>query len=247
MRSKAIKAGLVWLGVVGVLSGCVENRVSVTLKKMLVPDSNCVVTADSDTFITMGTLDIGEIGNYPTQYFMFPQVENNLLSTEESEGIELNMIELIEARVTLDFGALGGALDADTTQFRYPAFITLAPGDHAGVQVLGIPEATARVIASQLPNDGDSAIVRLRLKFLYQHGEYERETHEIEFPVLVCRHCLITAPDNLVLCNSGQITDSSRQGNGCNIVQDIPVDCCLAGSQLLCPAVDTSASGTTAQ
>jgi len=246
MWRKQSRAGLLWLGAAAlmVLPGCVENRASVTIKKMLVPDSSCVVAADSDTYITMGTLDIGEMDQYQTQYFMYPQVENNLLATKESEGAELNMIELIEARVTLDFGVLGGALDVDTTQFRYPAFVTLAPGDHAAVQVLGIPEPTARVIAAQLPNVGDSTIVRVRLKFLYQLGEYQRETHEIEFPVLICRDCLITAPVNRKQCDSGQIGENVRQGNSCNIVQDIPVDCCLDGSQLICPAVDTSDTGT---
>ncbi len=263
MRSMASKAGVARIGRAGLLalpgllavlgllapSGCVENRASVTVRQMLVPNSSCVATPDSDTFLSMGTLDVGLIDDpaYTTQYFVFPQVENNMISTLESEGIEMNMIEIIEARVTLDFGALGGALDADTTRFRYPAFVTLPAGEKAAIQVIAIPTATARVLASQLPNVGDTAIVRVRLKFLYQHGEYEHETHEVEFPIQICRYCLVTPPSEAVLCDSGLITESARQGNGCNIVQDLPVDCCLAGSQYICPAVDTSETGTTTQ
>ena len=227
------------------LGGCVENRASVTVRRMLVPDSSCVVTPGSDTFLTMGTFDIGELGNLPTQYFIYPQVENNMISTEEAEGIELNLVELIEARLTLDFGAVGGALDADTTQFRYPAFITLKPGDEAAVQVLAIPEATARAIATQLPNEGDSVIVRVRVKFLYQFGEYEHETHEVEFPVQVCRHCLIAPLEQRPACYSDEVSDPILQGNQCNIVQDLPVDCCQLGSRLICPSVGSPDTGDT--
>ena len=229
-----------------VATGCVEDRTSLTIQKMLVPNSDCVAVGGSDTYVTMGALDIALIddGNYaPPQYYLFPEVANHLLSTEEDEGIELNLIEIIEARVTLDFGTLGSALDADTTRFAYPAFVTMAPGDVDAVQVLGIPAPTARVLASLLPNVGDSVIVRIRLKFLYQHGEYERETHEVEFPVQVCRNCLV--PPMAPLCSSGDGSGTTiRQGNGCNIVQDTPVDCCIEGSHLICPAVYTGGTTT---
>lgn len=247
-RQQHHRRGWVVLGLLlsgALLGGCVENRASVTVSRMLVPDSNCVASADSDSFLTMGTFDIGEQGNLPTQYFVYPRVVNNMVSTTEAEGVELNWVELIEARLTLDFGAVGAGLDADTTQFRYPAFVTLAPGEAAAVQVLAIPEATARVIASQLPNEGDSVIVRVRIKFLYQFGEYEHETHEVEFPVQVCRHCLIAPLEQRPACYSDEVSDPILQGNQCNIVQDVPVDCCQLGSRLVCPAVGSTDTGTT--
>jgi hypothetical protein len=220
----------------------VEDRNSLTIRQMAVPDSQCVAMAGQSTYLTMGTLDVALIdqSNVSTQYFMFPEVENNLLSTEEGEGVELNNIEIIEARVELDFGVVGTALDADTTRFRYPAFITVAPGQAVAIQVLAIPEPTARVLAALLPNPQDKVIVRVNLKFLYQLGEYERETHEVEFPIQVCRNCLIPTLESTVLCDSGLVPDTIREGNRCNIVQDNPVDCCVSGSTLVCPAVDTS-------
>ncbi len=237
----ALAGGVLWL------SGCVEDRNSLTIRQMAVPDNQCVATAGQSTYLTMGTLDVALIDqpDVSTQYFMFPEVENNLLSTEEGEGVELNNIEIIEARVELDFGTVGAALDADTTRFRYPAFITVAPGDAVAVQVLAIPEPTARVMAALLPNPQDKVIVRVNLKFLYQLGEYERETHEVEFPIQVCRNCLIPTLESSVLCDSGLVPDTIREGNRCNIVQDNPVDCCVSGSTLVCPAVDTSSETQT--
>lgn len=227
--------------------GCVEDRTTLTIRKMLVPDSNCVATPGGDSFISMGTLDIALAGepNVTVQYFLFPEVENNLVPTFRAEGVELNELEIIEARVQLDFGTIGAALDADTAKFRYPAFLTLAPGTNAAIQVLGIPAPTARVLASLLPATGDAVIVRIKLKFLYQFGEYERESHEIEFPVQVCNGCLGFLPlSEVPRCDSGLVPDSPAQGHGCNDFQDIPIDCCQYNGDLVCPAVDMSDNAT---
>jgi len=245
--SRSLSTFVLLLLLLGVgLSGCVEDRTSLTIRKMLVPDSTCTATAGSAEFISMGTLDISQVDNpdVTVQYFLFPEVENNLVSTEEGEGVELNQLEIIEARVSLDFGALVSTLDADAAKFRYPAFLTMAPGDSAVIQVLGIPAPTARVLASLLPNVGDTVIVRIKVKFLYQLGEYEHESMEVEFPVQVCNHCLLTPLSQAPLCDSGLLPDTIREGNGCNIFQDVPVDCCQSGGKLICPAVDTSEDTT---
>jgi hypothetical protein len=226
------------------LGGCVENRDSVTILQMQTPSSDCSVTGGGGSFISMGRLDVWNAFDDAAEYFMFPLVQNNLLSTASTNDVERNYIEIIEARVELDFGALGASLDADTARFRYPAFKTLAPGESATLQVLGVPAVTARVLANLLPSAGDSVIVRARLKFLYQHGEYERVTHTVEFPILVGRYVLFPRPEETVTCDSGLVPDTVSEGNGCNPYQDTPIDCCVSGSTLVCPAVDTSDTGT---
>lgn len=235
-------AGLLCLAGLLAFPGCVENRSSLTILQMQVPNADCTVDTSEDRFLPMGALDIYNASAVNVQYFMYPLLKNNLLPTASENDLERNYIEVIEARVELDFGALGGALDSDTTRFRYPAFKTFAPGESAPLVVLGIPTATARVIANLLPNPGDSVIVRARVKFLYQHGEYEHETHEVEFPILVGRYILFTPPAEMVNCDSGLLPDNILTGNACNPYQDLAVDCCQSGSLPVCPAVDTSST-----
>lgn len=223
------------------LGACVENRSSVTILQMQVPDSNCTVSGGAgSTFISMGRLDIWNADAVATEYFMFPLLQNNLLSTASDLDVERNQIEIIEARVELDFGSLGSAMGQSTARFRYPAFKLLIPGESASLQVLAVPAAVARAMGAVLANPGDSAHIRARLKFLYQHGEYKRETHEVEFPILVGRYILFPLPEETPECNSGLLPDPIRTGNGCNPYQDNPIDCCVSGGFLVCPAVDTS-------
>jgi len=240
MRTKPRSVAPVALGALIALGGCVENRESVTILEMTSPSSDCTADAGG-SFISMGRLELAAAGVDLVEYYAFPVVQNNLIPTASELDVERNYIEIIEARVELDFGGLG----LGNARFRYPAFKTLQPGESAALQVVAIPSATAQALADALPNAGDSALVRARIKFLYQHGEYERVTHEIEFPILVGTNILIAPPEDIVTCDSGLLPETIRSGNGCNIYQDIGVDCCLSGSSLICPAVDTSSTSTT--
>jgi hypothetical protein len=167
---------------------------------------------------------------------MFPLIINNLQSTMATTGAEENYVQIVEARINLDLGALGANVESSLTRFRYPAFKVLSPGEDAALQVLVIPEATAKTIGSLLVADG-TAIIRVKLKFMYKHGGFERETNEIEYPVQVCNGCLIQANYS---CSGGTLPASIPSGNTCNYTDD-PVVCCDAGGACpVCPAVATT-------
>jgi hypothetical protein len=169
---------------------------------------------------------------------MYPVLQNNLISTkEQGTGAELNVVEIIEARVDVDAGSVGG--DFEPMRFASPAFITLMPGDSAALPVVVIPPSIAEVLATQVQGDPiRQPLVRVMVKFLYQLGAIEHETHQIEYAVVLCDGCLIHVGG---YCDSGLYTTVENTGNPCNYAQDARMDCCLDnGGGLICPARDTS-------
>lgn len=223
--------------------GCVEDRTSLTILRNAVPNSDCTVDGASAEFRSMGWLDLSETAfsdtfAQPPQYIMYPVVQNNLIPTVgQGTGAELNIVEIKEARIDLDLGDIGG--DYEDLKFKFPVFITLLPGELAALPVVIIPPQIASLLAGAV--QGQQAyqpIVRVKLKFLFQLGVRDIESHQIEFPVVLCDGCLL---DIGGYCDSGLFATLEHPGNACNYVQDAQVDCCLDnGGGVVCPAVDTS-------
>jgi hypothetical protein len=224
------------------LTACVENQSSVVILRNQVPTESCTASS-SGGYRSMGVLDISPLAFqcFTPQYFMFPLVQNNLTSTVGTHGIELNYISIKEARIDLDLGVLGATVESSALRFRYPAFVMLAPEESASLQVPVIPTQTADLIRSAVASTGAMPIIRVRLKFAYEHGGLEQETHQIEYPIQLCDECLITADYQ---CAGGDLPQTIPQGNACNPTQDDPLLCCYStGECPVCPATDTS-SGT---
>ncbi len=232
-------AFLLALGATGLL-GCVENRGSVTIVRNALPNPDCTVDTATSEFRSMGVLDLSETSFAlgAPQYVMFPVLQNNLISTvDQGTGAELNVVEVLEARVDVDTGAAGAGLEP--YRYAFPTFVTLMPGDSAALPVVVIPPQFATVLATNIQGDPDfQPIVRVKLKFLYQLGGRQIETHQIEYPVILCDGCLIRVGS---YCDSGLYATVENQGNACSFAQDVAMDCCLDnGGGLVCPAQDTS-------
>ena len=222
------------------LTGCVENRSSVLILQNAVPGDDCTMSDTTSEYRTMGTLELSEVAfscNYNPQYFMYPVITNALLPTGEvGATVEQNYIEIVEARVDLDLGSLGGSFE--DLKYRYPAFKLLAPGETATLQVLVIPPQIAELLAGTVRASGQQPIIRVKLKFLYQHGGLEHETHQIDYPIQLCDGCLIK---EITTCDSGEVGGDWPQGNSCNPTQDDLLYCCSSGGACpVCPAIDTS-------
>ncbi len=239
-----------WCFIVGIvvagtgLLGCVEDRSSLTILRNAVPASDCTVDSVTSEFRSMGWLDLSETAFSDTfaqapQYLMYPVVQNNLIPTvDQGTGAELNVMEIKEARIDLALGDIGG--EYEDLKFKFPVFVTLFPGDSAALPVVVIPPQIASLLAGAVQGRADyQPIVRVKLKFLYQLGIRTKESHQIEFPVVLCDGCLL---DIGGYCDSGLFSTLDHVGNACNYVQDAQVDCCLDnGGGVVCPAVDTSA------
>jgi hypothetical protein len=241
MSRKLRPSGLNLALVLGALAlgACVENQSSVVILANQVPSTDCTASTSSG-YRSMGVLDISPLAFqcFEPKYYMFPLVQNNLISTVATQGVELNYIFIKEARVDLDLGVLGANLEAAATRFGYPALLTLEPGASAALQVPVIPVQTADLIRAQVDAIGAMPIIRVRLKFAYEHGGMEKETHEVEYPIQLCEGCLIT---NDYQCSGGDLPQTIPQGNACNPTQDDPLMCCMStGECPVCPATDTS-------
>jgi hypothetical protein len=227
------------LSLVG-LGGCVENRGSVTVSSNLVPNADCTADPGSTEIRTSGRLDLSELAFELTdpRYVMWTSVTNNLISTKEGgSGAELNIIEIVEARIDLDAGSLQGF---EPLRFVQPIFVTMGPGDSAGLNVVVIPPQIANLLKDDIQGREmyDQPYVRVRLKFLYQLGGLQHETQQIEYAVALCNGCLI---DPGSTCDSGLYTSVAMQGNPCSFAQDMPMQCCRGSvGGYVCPAQDTS-------
>jgi hypothetical protein len=220
------------------VAGCAENVSSVVIAQNQVPSGGCTAASGGD-YRAMGVLDVASAhpaSCFTPQYYMFPLIENNLLSTVDTNGVELNNINLLEARIDLDLGDLGDGVDSDLLKFRVSVFKILSPGETAALQVLVVPNQTA-VQLGQLIGDG-TTIIRVNLKFQYEQAGVKRETHEISYPIQVCNGCIIQANYGC----SDTLPASIPTGNSCNLTQDDPIICCDAGVECpVCPATAVEA------
>jgi hypothetical protein len=74
--------------------------------------------------------------------------------------------------------------------------------------------------------------VNLRVRAFGSTTTQTLESDPFDYPVSVCSGCLVA---NLSPCPYSSAP--ANPGNPCNVAQDYPVDCCLSGSNLICPAV----------
>jgi hypothetical protein len=75
-----------------------------------------------------------------------------------------------------------------------------------------------------------SLALNLRVRAFGSTTTKDIESDPFDFPIYVCDGCLVA---NLQPCP--YTVPPTNRGNACNVAQDSPVDCCIAGNDLLCP------------
>jgi hypothetical protein len=226
-----------------VFTSCVENSSSLVILQNQAPESGCTASNTvSSEFISQGTLDLGaaRYGIDP-QYYVWLVVANNLNSTIESHGIELNNVEITEAHIDLS-SAIGG-LGAPLTSFANNTFVTIAPGETRSVQINILPPNIAQALSV---GDGQFVEAYAKVQLIGERGGTEIETNSIKFPLTICYGCLV---ENIGPCDTATFPDTIAIGHTCNLSQDEKLHCCLdsnaSGSDnpYRCPAVQ----GTTTE
>ncbi|MBN2724229.1 MAG: hypothetical protein JXR95_09180 [Deltaproteobacteria bacterium] len=221
-------------------SGCAENSSSLVIVQNQSPETSCTASNTvADNFISHGILDLGAARyNITPQYYGWFVIENNLTSTIESHGIELNNVEIKEAHIDLSLAQAGGTLGSDITQFADYTFVTIPPGETRSVQVNLIPPNVAQRLTI---SSGQFIEVFAKVQLIGERGGTEIVTNSINFPVTLCYGCLV---ENIGPCDTATFPEIIEQGHSCNMSQDLKLHCCYdsnsadADNPYRCPAVE---------
>jgi len=209
-----------------------------------VPSAGCVIPADkSAPYQGEGTLDIRVPATSDAAYVLFPLLENDML-TEGGGLAEPNRISLsgFEVDVTFVDGSAAAAeqfaaMAADTSvagllHYQTPWSGSVAPGG-----------GTTAAVTSAFPAE---TALRLRDSNVLSDHSYIRVTADVRavgatrtggvtsdtfrYPIRICDGCLI---NSITACPA---SGAVLTGGICNAGQDAPVDCCMQGTELICPA-----------
>ena len=234
------------LGVWLALAGCAENSASLVIVQNQAPEDGCDASNDvADNFLSHGILDVGaaRYGITP-QYIVWLVLENNLQSTVESHGIELNQVEITEAHIELSLAQAGGDLGSEFTKFADYTFVTIPPDESRSVQVNVIPPNVAQRLTVA---EGQFIEAVARVQIIGERGGTEIASNTVKFPITLCYGCLV---ENIGPCDTATFPDTIEEGHTCNLSQDEFLHCCqdpnAAGSDnpYRCPAVAATTADT---
>jgi hypothetical protein len=219
--------------------GCAENSSSLVLVQNQAPELGCTASNTvSDNFISHGILDLGaaRYGITP-QYFVWLVISNNLTSTVESNGIELNNVEIKEAHINLALAEAAGTLGSEFTKFADYTFVTIPPGETRSVQINIIPPNIALRMSIA---EGQYIEATAKVQVIGERGGTDIDTNTISFPITICYGCLA---ENIGPCDTATFPAIIAEGHTCNLSQDQSVHCCYdtnaasADNPYRCPAV----------
>ena len=228
-----------------VLGGCNGPAGEFYVVHNQVPSAGCVVPADkSAAYLGEGVLDVrvpSRAGD--AAYILFPLLQNDL-PADGTDGVEPNRIALDLFDIYLSLadgpGAVadlfatleGDAATAALLHYQAAWSGSVDPGGgNTAAATNAFPAATAQRLAeaNALP-DGAEAHVVAKVRAHGQRVGGGITSDAFSYPIRICDGCLI---HQVTACpTSGAVL----QGGVCNPGQDTAVDCCMQGTQLICPA-----------
>ena len=216
-----------------------------------VPKPGCLIPVDETLYAGQGLLDVSLVRpGAESAYLVFPLLKNNLAPS--SSGPDVNQIFL--SSFAVDIQPIGPS--SPQTQLSYQLFNTLnsnsgstdyallhyqtpwsgsvaSGGGKISSWVAAFPvDLAARLRATQELGTSPTLWVNLRIRAFGSTTVQDIESDPFNYPVAVCSGCLV---GNLQPCP--YTSPPANTGNPCNPAQDQLVDCCLSGSELICPPV----------
>jgi hypothetical protein len=169
------------------LSGCADNESSLFVEGVLsLPSSDCVARPDAQAeFLSQGVLDL----TFANRYVAAVQVGNQITEQGNREKLRTET-----SRMHLE-GATGTVFDVDQTEHAFDSiatgFVHPAAGTSPGVSAVFV-QLVNDTVSAALSGEGQ-IVVRFRV-FGTTLGGQEIESGEFDFPIYVCRGCLIQFP-----------------------------------------------------
>ncbi|HEY8042263.1 MAG TPA: hypothetical protein VIF15_20815 [Polyangiaceae bacterium] len=233
-----VLAGLSLLAGVGVaISACAHDNSTLFVQNVLAPQlvtngNVCVFTAQpTQTFISSGVLDVAFRQEYDPTYLVanqsVPEVNSSQLQTETAtvniQGAVVRITDAAGKQLTT-FTRLAGAT-------IYPAL-----GGVPSYAPISVTTLDSTTVNANLPPAGGTVRLVTYVKFFGQNlGGTSVESGEFEFPVDLCRGCLINfSPQDISGCYNAPNCQGSTTSGGqsaatlpepCIPGQDYAIDC----------------------
>jgi hypothetical protein len=242
LRSLATLAPILALG------GCADNNSD---GSMLVLGNTALVSTAIDCSFTglegQPVLTHGQISTLsPSGYFFAPLIASKVTALDSQvlqrtilvQGADVTL-SVPTATLTTAAGVTSSvsvSLSGGDAAFQALAAGTLLPnGGTANVPLQLIPASAIASIAQQAnaaPGDHFKAEVVANLTVFGMLGNGRVNAIPYQYGVTVCNDCVV----NVV--GACPVTIQPRNGDVCNVFQDLPVDCCIetATNVLTCPA-----------
>jgi hypothetical protein len=204
----------------------------------------CSIMVDETIYQGQGTLDLRIVRQQAeSAYFFFPLIKNNLASS--GSGADVNQIFL--SSFAVDISPLAGVPSATAAllsslnnpgspdyallHYKTPWSGSVGSGGKISAFVPAFPvDLAARILATQEIGLSPSMWVNLTIRAFGSTTTQDVESDPFNFPVALCAGCLVA---NVQPCP--YTSAPANLGNPCNPAQDEFVDCCLSGTDLICP------------
>jgi hypothetical protein len=228
----------------GLLGSCSGDTGRFFIVQNQVPTAGCVVGTNKNLYQGEGVLDVSLVGGGSFAYQLFPLLQNDYPTAGSANAPEPNrmFVRAFRVRVEAADGAppkvaetIDRLANSDLTrslvEFQQPWAATIEPGGGLLAAAVGvIPSELARQVRNTRALESATfAPVNVRVKAVGQRRDGDVESQEFVFPIRLCDGCLVT---NRTACPFA----AKNLGNACNVAQDALVDCCAAGTELVCPA-----------
>jgi hypothetical protein len=227
------------------LAGCSSESERFFIVQDQVPTADCTVGTERTVYRGDGILDLSLVASEsPSAYRLYPLLQNDLPVATGASSSQPNRLFVRAFRVRVEPGEgapakltqlwdkLGGA-DTTRTLLAYQETWagTIEPGGGLlSAAVTVVPGELARQIRNAKALEGTTFVNLLaRVRAVGTRRDGEIESQEFAFPVRACEGCLVA---RLAPCPY----TPTNTGHACNVAQDVPVDCCVTGNALVCPA-----------
>jgi hypothetical protein len=220
------------------LSGCVDERSFY----MTTAVSPCV----SDGLERVrGTLDVRGGQGYAVPLTM----TNQLLPTAIDGEPERNRLVLKRFEVDLDLSILNNLNSSETLDSiaaghrSFDVLATAAINPSASVTINGVPVIPTGLVRNlKYPSELEEFVILVKIRAVAEHNGAELKSAEFEYPVLLCRGCLVT---DLGKCSGIGSAQANAVTNNCGLPQESRVACCdLDSSNPVCLNKDDLAALT---
>jgi hypothetical protein len=208
-----------------------------------VPTAECAIPVDESVYQGQGLLDASLVQTgSASAFFVFPLLRNNLPTggsgpdtnkiALNSFAVDINVLTAPPAVTELINALEGNDATRPLLHYKTPWSGSIpSGGGQVSAFVAALPvELAARILGTQALGTSPSVWMNLRIRSFGRTTTQDIESDPFDYPVAVCAGCLVA---NVQPCPYSAAPKNT--GNPCNVAQDIPVDCCITGSDLVCP------------